>query len=291
MKRILALAGSSLLATAALSATGGAQPTGTVHFSLEPEKRDSTKIHASFRDDRPGSERNGWSTGFMPSELAGLEVSSFRGTRPQPLHFAIARQAGRLDCSGTGSGGRASGNCRFTADADFTRLLESRGIARPSAEQAFGLMAVNARRDMIEAIAVAHYPTPAIEDLVALAALGVDGGYISAMSNAGYRPSALRALVEFKALGITPEWIAGFSRVGYANLPADGLVQLKALGVTPDFIAAFQRIGYRDWPVSQLLQLKALGITPEFVRATVGQRTAMPPVGKLVEYKMFGTRR
>ena len=77
----------------------------------------------------------------------------------------------------------------------------------------------------------------------------------------------------------------------YANVPGDGLVQLRALGVTPDYIAGFQRLGYRDLAVSELVQLKALDITPEFVRATVGQQAVMPPVEKLVEYKMFGRRR
>ena len=42
---------------------------------------------------------------------------------------------------------------------------------------------------------------------------------------------------------------------------------------------------------AELVQLKALDITPEFVRATVGQQAVMPPVEKLVEYKMFGRRR
>ena len=88
-------------------------------------------------------------------------------------------------------------------------------------------MAVNARREMIDAIAAAHYPTPSMDNLMALAALGVDGRYIAELSRAGYRPSSIQKLVEFKALAITPQWIAGFVNVGYANVPGDGLVQLK----------------------------------------------------------------
>jgi len=36
--------------------------------------------------------------------------------------------------------------------------------------------------------------------------------------------------------------------------------------------------------------LKALDITPEFVRATVGERGSMPPVGDLVQMKIFGRK-
>ena len=277
-----------LFAFITVSSACMAQSAHWIRFSLQREQSNSAKIHANFREEGDRPDRNNWSTGFLPSDLVGLEVSSFRAAGSRALHFSIVREAGRLDCAGSGGGNYAAGNCRFTENPPFTQLLISRGIGRPNREQAFGLMAVNARRDMIDAVAAAHYPTPTINDLTALAALGADGGYISGMARAGYRPSTIHSLIEFKALGITPEWIAGFARVGYANLPGEALVQLRALGVTPDYIAGFQRLGYRDLPASQLVELKALNITPEFVRETVGSQAAMPPVNKLVEMKMFG---
>lgn len=290
MNRHLALAFGPLLALATASITASAQPADNYRFSLKVEPGNLDKIQGSFRTDREGRRHNNWSTGFLPSELAGLEVSSFRSPGTRPVHFAIVREAGRLDCSGNGGGSVAEGNCRFAENPAFTQLLVSRGIGRPDNEQSFGLMAVNARHEMIDAIAAARYPTPTVDDVVALAALRVDGDYINGMARAGYRPSTIHSLVEFKALDITPAWIAGFVRVGYANVPGDGLVQLKALGVTPDYIAGFQQLGYRDLPVRELVQLKALDITPEFVRTTVGQQTALPPVNQLVEYRIFGKR-
>jgi hypothetical protein len=268
-----------------------AQTGDWVHFTLEPQRSDPAKIRASFRDRDAGADKSNWSTGFMPSDLIGLEVSSFRASGTRPLHFAIVREAGRLDCTGNGGAAYAAGNCRFTADPAFRQLLVRRGIGQPSRKDAFGLMAVNARRDLVDALVAARYPTPRISDLMALAALGVDGAYIHEMSRAGYRPPSIQSLIEFKALGITPPWIAGFARLGYADVPASGLVQMKALGITPEFIAAYQRIGYRDLPVDQLVELKALGITPEFVRASVGARQSMPPVRDLVEMRLFGRKR
>jgi hypothetical protein len=220
-----------------------------------------------------------------------LEVSSFRGPGTRPIRFALVREAGRLDCSGAGSGEHASGDCRFTADPVFEHFLASRGVGYPSESQAFGLMAVNARRDLIEAIAAAHYPTPTIDNLMALAALGVDGRYIGEMARAGYRPNSIQRLIEFKALGVTPQWIAGFVRIGYANVPGDGLVQMRALGITPEFVTGYQRIGYRDLPVNTLVQLKALGITPDFVRRAVPTGAPLPSVSRLEELRMFGEHR
>lgn len=291
MNRPLAFLCAVIVALLTVTSACMAQPSDWIRFRLEPDRGNSSEIQASFRHDRNGEEHDNWSTGFMPSDLIGLEVSSFHGSGTRPLHFAVIREAGRLDCSGNGGNSYATGSCSFAENPAFAQLLVSHGIGRPTREQAFGLMAVNVRRSLIDAVAAARYPTPTISDLMALSALGADGPYISEMARAGYRPDSIHRLIEFKALGVTPQWIAGFVRVGYANVPGDGLVQMRALGITPEFITGYQRIGYRDLPVSTLVQLKALDITPEFVRATVGQRATMPPVGELVQMKMFGRRR
>ena len=289
MNRPLAFLAALLCASVAVSSACMAQASDQVRFKLEPGHGDPTRIHASFRTERPGRDDNNWSTGFMPSELIGLEVSSFRAPGSRPLHFAVAREAGRLDCAGNGGSSMAIGTCRFTGNPAFTQLLVSRGIGRPTPEEAFGLMAVNARRDIIDAVASAGYPRLSIDNLMALAALRVDGQYIGGMARAGYRPRTIQSLFEFKALDITPQWIAGFARVGYANVPGDGLVQMRALGITPDYISGYQRIGYGNLPVDKLVELKALGITPEFVRS-VTVNGQIPPVSDLAEIKMFGRK-
>lgn len=291
MNRCLAFVGALILAFLSVSSACTAAPTEFVHFSIEPKHGSADLLEVSFRKDVRGHEENNWSQGFPTSELVGLDLAGFRGAGSRPLSFAIVREAGRLDCSGHGGESYAGGTCSFTANPGFTQLLESRGIGRPSDEQSFGLMAVNARREVIDAVAAAHYPTPSIDDLMALSALGVNGAYISEMARAGYRPRSIDTLIQFKALDITPAWIGQFVQIGYGNLPADQLVQLKALDITPGFIAGFDRIGYRHLPVDQLVELKALNITPEFVQRIAAVDGSNPSVGKLVQIKSFGKDR
>jgi len=290
MDRCLALLGALLLSLITVASACTAAPAEWIHFTLEPD-RVSDRLHVSFRSDDHPRHDNSWSTSFRPSDLVGLDAAGFRGSGNRPLRFAVIREAGRLDCSGQGGGSYGAGYCSFDADPRFTQLLESRGIGRPTQEQSFGLMAVDARRDVIDALAGARYPTPSIDNLMALSALGVNGAYIGGMARAGYRPQTLDSLIQFKALNITPEWIGVFVRMGYGGLPADELVQLKALGITPDFIAGFDRIGYGRLSVDQLVQLKALGITPDFVRRVAAVDDGLPPVDKLVQLKAFGKRR
>jgi len=291
MNRPLAFFFAMILAFISVSSACMAQSPDMVGFTLEPQRGDPAKIKARFSREKNGRDENNWSTGFMPSDLIGLEVSSFRNAGSRPLHFSIVREAGRLDCSGSGGESYAHGNCRFTSDPAFLQLLAARGIGQPSHDQAFALVAVNAKREMIQALGTTRYPTPKMDDVIALSALGVDGRYITEMARAGYRPNSVHSLIEFKALNITPEWIAGFARVGYANVPGDGLVQMRALNITPEYIAGYQRIGYRNLPVDKLVELKALNITPEFVTSMVQAGQPMPPVGDLVEYKLFGRKR
>jgi hypothetical protein len=232
MNRCLAFIGALLFSLISVASACTASPGQWVHFTLEPE-HGSDQIQASFRSgDRPNHNNNNWSTDFRPTDLVGLDVAGFRGSGSRPLGFALIREAGRLDCSGQGGQSYAAGSCGFTADPGFARLLEGHGIARPTDEQAFAMMSTNVRRELIDAIGAAHYPTPRIDDLIALAALDVNGAYIADMARAGYRPRTMDGLIQFKALDITPQWIAGFVRSGYADLPADQLVQMKALDIT-----------------------------------------------------------
>jgi hypothetical protein len=290
MNRCAAFVFALCCACLSVSSACFAQPADWLRFSLEAG-RETNQIRADFRGQVGGRDDNNWSSTFRASDFAGLDLAGFRASGSRPLRFALTREAGRLDCVGHGGESYAAGGCAMTSDPGFLGLLAERGIGRPSREQAFGLIALDVRRDLIDAVAAAHYPTPTIDNLIEMTAVGVNARYIADLSRLGYRPKAVQNLVEFRALGITPEWIGAFARIGYANVPADDLVQLKALNVTPEYVMGFERVGYRNMRVDDLVQLKALNITPDFARWAAGQRGPLPPVNDLVEMKVFDRRR
>ena len=292
MQRCLAFLFAVFLTTLSVASACTAASSEWIGFTLQ-SAREPDRIRASFRDDERGRDRDNerWSNTFAISELAGLDVTSFRSPGSRPLRFAIVHEAGRLDCAGQGGGSYARGNCGFTPDASFLALLESRGIERPSRDEQFAMMAVNVRRQLIDSIAAARYPTPSIEDLIAATAVGVSGEYIQQLAKLGYRPASIDDLVQFRALNITPDYIGGFARIGYRNMDPDDLVQLKALNVTPEYVTGFERIGYRNLRVDQLVQLKALNITPEFVRAVAQRPGELPPIEQLAVLQSLQRRR
>lgn len=239
--------------------SAAAAPADWIAFTLKGDRGSNGTIQAHFRDGLRGRSGSNWSPGLRPSELIGLDHAGFRSAGGHTLGFAVTREAGRLDCSGSGGSSRAAGHCRFTPDAGFTQLLEARGIGRPTRDQAFALMAIDARRALVDSLATARYPTPSLDEIVALTALGTDGRYIAELARTSWRPANIDSLIAFKALGITPDFVLGFQRTGYRNLPADRLIELKALGITPEFVRAMVPDGRELPPVNRLIELKLFG--------------------------------
>lgn len=284
MHRTLAFLAALLLATITVTSTGFARDLDRLAFGLKPVRMGNA-IQLSLR---MGTRDGLTSNSFAASQFRGLDLAGLRGPVPVPVRFALVRDAGRFDCSGSGSLGRASGQCGFTADPAFADFLAGRGIARPNREQSFELAMVGARRDLVEALRSARYQTPTINDLTELSAVGVDRKYIVDLSGRGYRPARLRDVVEFAALGVTPDFIDGLARAGYRGLSARTIVEFKALGVTPEFIQAFARMGYRNLPVDTLVEMKALGVAPEFVRELEASGVRRQSPDQLVKLRAIG---
>jgi hypothetical protein len=283
MTRMLAFVAALLLTAITVSSACIANVSAPLQFTIEPS-RDAGSLQLRFKRDRNGHSENTWDSSFRATELAGLDVAALDGPGSRPIRFTLSRDAGRIDCVGNGGNAMARGTCAMVPNAEFNRFLADHGIGAPSEDETFGMIALNVRRELVDALARAHYPTPSVEKLIELTAVEATPVYIGGLSAQGYRPKTLDGLVQFAALKITPDYIGSFVRAGYSNLPADDLVELKALNITPEFIAGFERIGYGHLPVDTLVQLKAMDITPDYVRA-VAQGGALPSPDHLVQLK------
>jgi hypothetical protein len=282
MTRMLAFIAALLLTAITVSSACVASPAQPLQFTIEPSRHaDQVKVRFDRERDR---HDNNWSTSFRPAELTGLHMAALNSPGTRPIRFAVIREAGRIDCAGSGGNQMARGTCTLTSDGGFMSFLSQHRIARPTEDQVFALVALNVHRALVTALAQNNYPTPTVDKLVELTAVDVTPDYIGGLAREGYRPQSLDSLVEFAALKITPEYIGSFARSGYSNLPPDDLVQLKALNITPEFIAGFERIGYGRLPVDTLVELKAMDITPEYVRA-VQQGGALPSPDHLVQLR------
>lgn len=274
----------ALASTATVTATVDAAAPTELSFRLTTEGR-GDHVRADFR--RLDRETNQWNSTFRAGELAGLDLAGLSAPGSRPVQFSLVREAGRVDCAGTGGNGSATGRCRFTPDSAFLADLRSGGISSVSGEDAYAMTAVGVRRSLVGAVRQARYPAPDVDDLIALAALGVDRDYIDQLAAAGYRPDSLDTLVQFKALGITPDYIAAFERMGMGRTSGSALIQFKALGIDADYVESFRRIGYPDLSPSTLVEFKALGVTARYVTELRQSGIAFSP-SKIVQLKALG---
>lgn len=286
MHRTFAILAAIALTTISVTTTCFAHITDGIRFTLQPTGTgDRVQLH--LRTGTVG-HNDSMSSSFAPSALAGLDATRLRSAAPAPVRFALVREAGRVDCAGNASRGRADGSCRFTENPAFSDLLVARGMTRPTSGQAYALTMVGATRGLLDALHANHYPMPKVADFIAMTAVGVTPRYVRDLAAAGYRPDDSKRLIEFAAIGVTPEYLGGLARAGYANLPQNRVIELAALEIDPEFIRGFERIGYRNLPVDTLVQLKALDVTPEFVRQLEAQGIRAPSAEQLVKLRAIG---
>ena len=132
-------------------------------------------------------------------------------------------------------------------------LLAQAGVAAPSRREAFGMVLLNVRRELVAAV-----ERKGLEDARGNYKI-VARIFICPSEDAADR---LGDLTAFKALGVTPEYVDGLVRAGFGRIPPDEIVQLKALGVTPAYLAQLRAAGYAPFRSSEVVQMRALGVTP-----------------------------
>src|SRR3569623_67615 len=175
MNRPLAMLAALVVSALAVS-SAIATPVTAMDFRMNADSNSRIQLRLYRADDR---HNGSMTSGFAPNELSGLDVAALRQPGNHPIRFALIREAGRVDCTGSGGNAVATGRCGFTPDAGFTAMLESRGIGRPNDEQSYEPAMVGATRDLVDVLAAHNYPRPDIEKLVELSAVGVDRRYDS----------------------------------------------------------------------------------------------------------------
>lgn len=324
MHRTLAFLAAVVLTTVSIASAGFAAQPNSLRFTIEPS-RSADRVQLSMRDNGDG-HRSNWSSTFAVAELRGLDPARLRVGGTAPLSFALVREAGRFDCSGQGGGQgsntTARGECRFAPDPGFAEFLASRGIARPTRNQAYALAMSNVGRAHLEALAAHRYPMPTVAQLVAMGIHGASPRYIQDLAATGYRLKSandlvtfrihgvdaayIRAiaaanpqlrnlaasdLVAFKIHGVSPVLISTYSRLGARQLDRGDVVAMAIHGVTPRFIEEMAGLGYRGISADELVQMRIFGVTPDFIRSVGRDGAGRIPVADLVQMRISGHRR
>src|SRR5689334_7841743 len=139
--RMLAVATAALACTSAVgfAAVAVVQPqsetiTWSVFRAKLPSSGDNVQLTIESRWN--SNSRSMWSNDHSLGELTGFSPAQLDGASG-PVRFALARDAGRLDCSGTAGRMTGKGVCSFTPDGSFGEYLRARGMGYPTRQEAF----------------------------------------------------------------------------------------------------------------------------------------------------------
>lgn len=248
-----------LAATCLMSGPGLAQPARPaprIGFTLRTAAT-ADRLRLSLRADRTNM-----SSDYAASALIDLDAARWT-QNGAPIGFAMMAEPGLLDCVGASTGAAASGECRFTADPAFGAFLAAHGIRLRDDRQSLKLALTGVTRELVQALADAHYPMPTPDELAGMAVLGVTRGYIADLAAHGYRPERTDTLLEFKAIGVTGDYIEEIARSGYRALSPEEIVQFRGLGLSPAYLAELAAAGYPALSADELVQLRGQLYTDE----------------------------
>jgi hypothetical protein len=179
--------------------------------------------------------------GDLPETMDRL--AAVLDTPGQAVSFELAREAGRLACSGQVERQRkAAGTCRFVPDARFVEGLEKRDLQVGASTELLGLALVDAHLATVDGLGREGFRVTDIGELLSVSALDVSPAYAAELGAAGLVGSDIEDLVAARAVGVDGAWVRDMAEAGYPDLALDKAIQLRALDVTPDYARRMARV-------------------------------------------------
>ena len=197
----------------------------------------------------------------LPRTDFAISEDAITSATETPVHFALNRDAGTIDFTGTSQSGEGVGRFSFTPNHSYVATLQSLGVSTAS------------RIDD--------------EDLFSLAMHDVSIAFIRDMQSLGYREN-LDQYVAFRIHGVTGESSRAIKELGVKDLSAGQLVAMRIHGVSTEYVRELRDLGYTALSSDDLVSMRIHGVSTRFIRelATAGYHNI--PVGKLVEMKIHG---
>jgi hypothetical protein len=250
------------------SGLAGANPassTSAGRWSIVSRSDDTSRVQLRLEyseTSADGNSNSSWSSS-VPTADAGLPIEKLRGPIG-PVTFAIQREPGTFNCTGSAGEGSGAGQFTYAENARFDDALASRGLGRPTLHQSLELAISGTTLAFVDQIrSMASRST--IGDIVRVVEHGVTPKYIADLASLGYRVTSLDQLVRLRDHGVTTDFIRAVQSAGYRNLSPDDLVRLADHGVREKYIADMRAAGYTNLSADDLVALRDHGVTLAFV--------------------------
>jgi len=280
VKRALPLFIAALLAVS-VSNSAFAQNVLSGTWTIQPGSSPS-QIHLELRYEA-GNEHRFNDEHDVAIDSVGLRPADL--TSPShPVHFALRRDAGVVDFTGTAGDGVGAGHYTFTPSPSYADAIASRGIERPSVEKQLVATLLDISPAYTDGLIAAGVRPSSFDKLIAFDALRITPQSIKTLRGA-FGPLDEQQLITFTALHIEPQFASDMRAAGLTDLSAENYVSLKALHVDAAYIHELSALGYSGLSAGELTELKALHIDGAYIRRVRSHGYTHATVQQLVQLK------
>jgi hypothetical protein len=220
--------------------------------------------------------------------LQGLGAAPFAAGAP--VRFRITREAGTLDCEGTGRGDRALGECAFQRAPAYFDGLRQRGVTMSRDWEAVQLLWFEVPLALLDELKRQGYETPDADELVGAGVFGITVTWLRELDAAGYRQRELRDLIPFRIFKIDAAYIRDLKTANPRLKPsAKELVEMRIHKVEAPWVAGWTDLGY-DLTPKQLVNTRIHNVSPDYARAMMAEVSDRPTLDQFVRMRIHGVR-
>ena len=271
---------------------------GSVQFSLQSSQ---------------GEDHFSTSSTWKLADLRGLD---WAGAAKHDVSFAIARDAGTIDCKGFVQDQRGAGLFTFQSSPQFRPEMAKLGFDFDDREQ-FSATLFDVSLDFARAMKSAavrgldagkllafriHGVTPQfVRDLRAAGLEAADAGkliafrihgvtpeFVNELHSAGLKVTDEEKLIAFRIHGVTPEFIRELHAAGIETTDPDKLIAFRIHGVSAEFAGELSHLGFPHAPPDQLIALRIHGVTPEYIEGLRSKGMQNLTLDQLISLRIHG---
>jgi len=226
----------------------------------------------------------------LPRTEFALSDSIMNSATEEAVKFAMRRDAGTIDFTGTFQNGEGVGRFNFTPNTTYLETLKSLGAAAGSQiddEDLFSLAMQDVSTAFIREMQSLGYRED-LDQYIAFRIHGVSVDFVRELRALGYDKLSADDLVAFRIHGVTADFARQMKDFGVKDLSADQLVAMRIHGVSVDFVRELRDLGYTGLSSDDLVALRIHGVTTRFIRELADAGYHGVPVDKLVEMRIHG---
>jgi 4-hydroxy-3-methylbut-2-enyl diphosphate reductase IspH len=250
-------------------------------WSLSPA--DQGRLQFSLQGSR-GSHHFDTSSDWQLTDFRGLD---WTGAGKHDVHFAIARDAGTIDCQGFVADQHGAGLFTFKPNPQYMPEMQKLGYTF-NEEELFSAATFDVSFEFARAFKTLAVQRLDAEKLIAFRIHGVTPEFVRSLRSEGLKAGDADKLIAFRIHGVSPEFVNGLRGAGIAVSDEDELVAFRIHGVSAEFAGELNHLGYLHTPPEQLIALRIHGVTPEYIESLRSKGLQNLTLDQLINMRIHG---